>query len=274
MAQQYAIGGHPEGIASTARIDRWWLAPALTLVGLGAFVVYSTWAAVEGSYYFYGSYLSPFYSPVLFVEPSAAGAAPLDHAWFGTWPGWWPSFLPASPAFLILIFPAMFRASCYYYRKAYYRSFFGTPPGCAVVPVPRARYRGETALLVVQNLHRYTLYIAIIFIFILTYDAMLAFFREGRFGVGVGSIVLLINPILLSLYTFGCHSFRHLIGGRLDCFTCEGSVSPRHGAWKRVSWLNARHMQFAWLSLFWVGFTDLYVRLVSMGIIRDLSTWG
>jgi hypothetical protein len=40
-----------------------------------------------------------------------------------------------------------------------------------------------------------------------------------------------------------------------------------------VSWLNARHQLFAWTSLFWVGFTDLYVRLVSMGVITDLNSW-
>jgi hypothetical protein len=33
-------------------------------------------------------------------------------------------------------------------------------------------------------------------------------------------------------------------------------------------------MNFAWVSLFWVAFTDVYVRLVSMGILRDLNTWG
>ena len=33
-------------------------------------------------------------------------------------------------------------------------------------------------------------------------------------------------------------------------------------------------MAFAWVSLFWVAVTDLYVRLVSMGVITDLNTWG
>ena len=32
-------------------------------------------------------------------------------------------------------------------------------------------------------------------------------------------------------------------------------------------------MQFAWVSLIWVVFTDVYVRLVSMGVITDLNTW-
>lgn len=274
MAEQFAIGGHPDRFAATARTDRWWVGPLLTLLGLSGFGIYATWAAFQGEHYYVAPYLSPFYSPLLYVKPGVPGGAPLADAWLGAWPAWWPAFLPASPAFLILAFPGSFRATCYYYRKAYYRSFFGTPPGCAVAGVPRKGYEGETTLLLFQNLHRYAMYFAIIFIFILYYDGISAFFREGRFGVGVGSIVLLINPTLLAAYTFGCHSFRHLIGGRLDCFSCDAASGARHGLWKQVSSLNARHMEFAWMSLFWVGFSDLYVRLVSMGILHDYSTWG
>jgi hypothetical protein len=260
-------------LAATARRDRWWVEPLWTGALFGLFVLYSTWAALQGSHYWYGSYLSPFYSPLLFVDPTAPGAAPLGHAWFGSWPTWWPRAIPASPAFLILAFPLSFRLTCYYYRKFYYRAYFWTPPACAVGALPRNDYRGETALLLFQNLHRYTLYAAIAFLAILYLDAFHAFFRNGRFGVGVGSIVLLVNPTLLALYTLGCHSFRHLVGGRLDCFSCGNAPTPRHRAWEKVSWLTARHMRFAWLSLVFVGFTDFYIRMVSMGIIRDLSTW-
>ncbi len=274
MRELARAGGHVVGFTATSRRDRWWIGPLLTVLGLGGFAVYATWAALQGSYYFYGAYLSPFYSPLLFVDEAAPGSAPLEHAWLGPWPGWWPSILPASPAFFIMIFPLAFRATCYYYRKAYYRSFFGTPPGCAVGPLPAGRYRGETGLLIVQNLHRYALYAAIVFIGILYCDAVRAFFRDGRPGVGVGSIVLLLNPTLLAAYTFGCHSWRHLVGGRLDCFSCDRQSAMRHGLWRGVSALNANHMQWAWASLFWVAFSDLYVRLVSMGLIRDLSTWG
>jgi hypothetical protein len=77
--------------------------------------------------------------------------------------------------------------------------------------------------------------------------------------------VLTINPILLGAYTFGCHSLRHLIGGRKDGM----GTGPTRTTYDCVSCLNRRHMLFAWLSLFWVGFTDLYVRLCSMGIWTD-----
>ena len=272
------VGGHRSEFGQTVRADRWWVGPLLTILGLGGFIVYSTWAALQGEHYWAGSYLSPLYSPVLFVDQSVPGAAPLAHAVFGTWPEWWPGFLPASPAVFILVFPGAFRATCYYYRKAYYRSFFCTPPGCAVCPVKQRDYRGETRLLAVQNLHRYALYFAILFIVILTYDAVISMWREVggemKFGVGVGTLVLFVNAALLGCYTFGCHSLRHLVGGRRDRFTSAGTPTLTHRIWQKVSWLNARHMLFAWLSLFWVGFTDFYVRMVSMGYFNDLNTWG
>lgn len=278
MSTSTLSGGYRSGLAATFRTDKWWVEPLWTGLGFLAFVIYSNWAAFQGDHYFYGGYLSPFYSPVLFTDSSRIGAAPLELSWFGEWPNWlraiWPPFMPSSPAFLILAGPLSFRLTCYYYRKFYYRAYFMTPPACAVGAVPQKRYRGETFLLLFQNLHRYALYVAILFIVFLAHDAYLAFWRDGQFGFGVGTLVLLINPILLGAYTFGCHSFRHLIGGQLNCFTCDNASRARHGAWRRVSWLNQRHMLFAWLSLVWVGLADLYVRLVSMGVIHDWSTWG
>ena len=67
--------------------------------------------------------------------------------------------------------------------------------------------------------------------------------------------MLTLNAVLIAGYTFGCHSFRHLIGGRNDCMSC-GKNTVKYGAWKGASWFNGRHMQFAWASLVWVGFTD------------------
>lgn len=265
--------GIQNGFVKTYRTDRWWIEPLLTFMGLSAFVVYSTWAALQGNHYWYGSYLSPFYSPLLFINIHAAGSAPLEHAWFGEWPAWWPEGIPASPAFLILAFPGAFRFTCYYYRKAYYRSFALTPPACAVGSLPQKKYYGETLLLLFQNLHRYALYVALGFIVILYDDAFVSFFRDGEFGVGVGSLVLILNATFLACYTLGCHSFRHLVGGRLDCFSCDRASEIRGGFWSRVTSLNKRHMMWAWISLFWVGFADLYVRMVSMGIWMDWNTW-
>lgn len=265
----------------TLRTDKWWVEPLLVLFGLTAFAVYATWAAFQGDHYWvgapestkFGGYLSPFYSPPLFIDTSVPGSPPAWHG-LGGFPGWWPQWLPTSPALLILVFPLLFRFTCYYYRGAYYKAFAGSPPGCAVDAIPQKDYRGETFLLVFQNLHRYALYFALLFMLVLSADGIAAFFRDGEFGMGVGSWILIINPTLLGFYTLGCHSWRHLIGGRKDCFSCAGMGQLRYGAYQKVSWLNQRHKLFAWCSLFWVGFSDFYVRMVSKGVWVDWSTWG
>lgn len=251
----------------------WWLEPLAVALGLSAFGIYSFWAALQGDHYAWGPYLSPFYSPELFGNSS--------HALFGPPPSWWPAafsmfgvelHIPFSPAFLILWAPLGFRGTCYYYRKAYYRSFFQNPTACAVGK-PWKSYCGETAFpLILQNIHRYFLYVAIVFIAFLTYDGLKAFTREGPkdYVAGLGSVVLLLNAFFLAMYTFGCHSLRHLVGGHLDSFSDSASSCTRHKIWSGVTCLNERHMMWAWISLFWVGFSDVYVRLVSMGRIADL----
>ena len=181
-------------------------------------------------------------------------------------PSWFPTWLPFSPALLILPFPALFRFTCYYYRGAYYKAFWADPPSCAVGE-PRKGYTGEHGLpLILQNVHRYFLYAALIFLIFLWRDVYDGFNFNGHFGIGVGSFVLLANTTLLTLYTFSCHSLRHLIGGRKDCL---GNKPVSFACYSCVSGLNTRHMLFAWCSLFMVGFADIYVRLVSMGIWHD-----
>ena len=279
MSSTTVTGGHGNGLGATNRTDNWLAGPLATLVVLLGFIVYATWAAFQGEYYSvglsdkFGGYLSPLYSPLLFIKEGVAGGAHMSHAWLGAWPAWWPAFLPASPAFLILPFPGAFRFTCYYYRKAYYRAFTGTPPACSVGALPQKQYKGESHWLLFQNLHRYALYFALIFVVILSYDAVMGFFREGNFGIRVGSLVLTINAVLLAGYTFGCHSFRHLIGGRLNKFSGCAFAQVQHKAWKGCSALNSRHMLMAWTSLVWVGFTDVYVRMVAMGHWTDYDIW-
>jgi len=246
------------GFGRTARRDLWWVTPLAVFLGLGGFIVYATWAALQGAHYRFGPYISPLYSPELFGDPATA--------WFGARPWWYPSWLLFSPAFFILWAPGGFRVTCYYYRGAYYKAFWADPPSCTVGE-PRKVYRGEHSFpLVLQNIHRYFLYLALVFIVILAHDAWDGFWFDGHFGVRVGSLVLLTNVILLGGYTFGCHSLRHRVGGVLDRL----SGSPiRRTAYRCVSYCNSRHMMWAWFSLCWVAFTDLYVRLCSMGIWTD-----
>ena len=248
------------GFGETMRRDAWWLPPLGVFVVLSAFLVYATWAAFQNAYYEYGNYLSPFYSPLLF------GDSP--HAWFSRAPKWLASI---SPALLILPFPGGFRFTCYYYRGAYYKAFWADPPSCAVGE-PRKGYLGERYLpLVLQNVHRYFLYFALLFLVFLAHDAWDGFhFADAsgatHWGVGIGSLVLLVNVCLLGGYTLGCHSLRHLVGGYLDRFTRR---PVRKTADDCVSCLNRGHMNWAWASLFWVAFTDVYVRLCAMGLWHD-----
>jgi hypothetical protein len=243
-ARTGAAGGLPFG--ATERTDLWWLKPAIQAIGLAVLGAYATWAALQGEHYESGNYLSPFYSPLLK-------------------PAWWPF----SPALLVLGAPLGFRATCYYYRKAYYRAFFADPMACAVGE-PWKGYRGERSFpFVLQNLHRYLIYLAIPILFFLWWDVVRAFTFEGIFGIGGGSLAILASNALLTLYTFSCHSIRHLVGGRVDCFSCVVAGGPRQHVWTAASWLNRHHMAWAWWSLFAVCFADLYVRLCASGVIHD-----
>jgi hypothetical protein len=243
----------------TMRRDRWWLYPLATFVVFGGFVVYATWRAFQGSGYFSEPYISPFYSPCLTTE-CVEGSSD-----FGQPLGWWS----LSPALVILIFPLGFRSTCYYYRKAYYRAFWLSPPACAVAE-PHKGYSGETRFpLILQNIHRWFLYAAALVSLILTYDVVISFRDEdGNWGhMGLGSLIMLVNIVLIWAYTLSCHSCRHVVGGRLRHF----SKHPlRYRAWTLVSRLNERHALWAWLSLFSVGLTDYYIYLLATGTISDV----
>ena len=243
------------GGRATERLDRWWIQPLLVVLVLTSFSIYALWAALQNAYYYVDPYLSPFYSPCL--------AQNCQHATLPLIGGWWN----LSPASLVLGIPLGFRATCYYYRRAYYRSFFWSPPACAV-PDARSRYSGETVFpFLIQNLHRYFFWLAVLVVAFLWWDALLAFRFPNGFGIGLGTLILVANVALLSLYTFSCHSCRHLCGGYLDSFA-QGPL--RYRLWSTLTRLNTRHGMYAWLSLFSVIVADLYVRLVAMGVIGDL----
>ena len=112
--------------------------------------------------------------------------------------------------------------------------------------------------MIFQNLHRYAMYFALIYVVVFFYDAFLAFFRGGEFGIGLGTILILGNPILLLGYTLGCHSIRHLLGGRRDCYSCGMLSETAHKNWTILTWFNQRHEMFAWLSLVWIMMADFY----------------
>ena len=245
--------------ARTLRQDRWWLYPLATFIVFFSFIVYSSIRAFMGRDYFAEPYLSPFYSPCL--GDCVEGASD-----FGQPFGWFP----LSAALLILVFPLGFRLTCYYYRKAYYRSFWLSPPACGVAE-PHTKYTGETRFpLILQNIHRYFWYATLVVALILTWDVVLAFRpapgEPDGIHMGLGTVLMLINVVLIWLYQLSCHSCRHIVGGRLRHF----SKHPvRYKMWTLVSKLNARHANYAWYSLFSVALVDLYIFLLATDVFDD-----
>ena len=248
-------GTASQGFGATSRIDDWATEPGIVALGFTAFIVYSLfsallWYPLFGVAYEVDGYLSPFFSPLIELP-------------------WLPSWF--SPAILILWIPLGFRTTCYYYRKAYYRSYFADPPACAVgEPTVHKRYRMETAFpFIFQNLHRFFLYLAFIPLFFLWLDAFLSFQHDGQWRIGLGTLVLFVNVVLLSGFSLSCHSFRHLVGGKVDCFSCTRRTQVRYKLWSRATWMNLFHMRWAWASLISVALADLYIRLLAMGVLTD-----
>ncbi len=240
------------------RKDNWWLSPLVFALVFGFFAVWATFRAFQNNYYEVGNYLSPFYAPTIQLSWKIMG-------------------FNISPALLILPFPLSFRMTCYYYRKALYRSFAADPVACAVKepePLYKLRwkkYTGERVFpFVAMNFHRYAFYAAALFMIMLWIDAIKAFFFEGRLGMGIGSLIFLVNVLLLTLYTFSCHSWRHLIGGGQDCYSCSAMNKTRYGLWAKVSFLNERHGNWAMASLISVLVTDIYVYLLATKVITDI----
>ncbi|MBX3231887.1 MAG: hypothetical protein KIT84_11975 [Labilithrix sp.] len=230
-----------DGLGQTLRRDNWWVAPLVTFLALTVFVVYAAFRALEGSAYTWGPYVSPLASP--YFETKGFGVPLL------------------TPATLVLPIPALFRLTCYAHRQAYYRAFFMSPPACSVGAAPSARYEGERKLAFLQVLHRWTLYLALVFLVMLWLDFARSLSWEDRFGAGVGSFVILVNCTLLSAFTFSCHSFRHLVGR----FT-----GARLGfVWRGVSKLTEHHALLGWASLASVCLTDVYVRSIATGAWMD-----
>ena len=229
------IGGVRAGPARTVvlRRDRWRLQPAATAAGLLAFVAYSTWAAFRNGNYYAGGvgrdYLSPFYSPCLTHNCHGYVWGPITGSWW-----------EVSPALLILIFPLGFRLTCYYYRKAYYRSFWLSPPACGIADAgstnpggPRARYTGRDALparpaepppllLLRRVLLRRDPHLG--------RHRRLPLFRRG--GCRRRHARHHRNAVLIWAYTLGCHACRHLCGGNLRAL----SKAPlRRWFWQNMS---------------------------------------
>ena len=137
------------------------------------------------------------------------------------------------------------------------------------MPEPHRKYTGETRLpLILQNIHRYFFYAALLVAAVLTYDTALSFRNAAHaWGhMGLGTLVFLVNIALIWLYTLSCHSCRHIVGGRLKHFSRH---PVRYWLWGWVWKLNERHMLLAWSSLISVALADFYVYLLATGVFDD-----
>jgi hypothetical protein len=220
-----------------------WVYPTIVFVVFSIFIVYGVWVVLFQDLGRFGPYLSPFFSPEVNVRIGG--------------------FL-IPPALWVAWAPLVFRLTCYYYRKAYFRGFLWHPRSCAVAESGRGRYQGETRFWSFNNLHRFTLYLIIAQTVILIYDVINAFIYQGGAHFGLGNVIMIVNIVLIVGYTCGCHAMRHLVGGGVDCFSCHRT---RYQLWKGATLLNVHHEFWAWASMLSVWATDLYIRLLVLGII-------
>jgi hypothetical protein len=267
----YPLPAVDNPLGRTSRADTWWLVPSLMAAAFIVFIFYAVWASLQDLNF---SYITVNEQHAV-VQPTPAGAT--GHVVYRS-PFYSPDlkeyfpWFPWSPAFLIVWLPSLFRLTCYYGRKAYHRSLVMNPPACAVGKGERStKYKGESALpWVLNNLHRYFLYLILFLVAFHWIHLIEAYNFSGKFGMAMGSLVVSADTILLSLYVFSCHSLRHIVGGNVDCFSCARAGEARHKVWTGVSKLNQYHNMFFWLSLFTVGFADLYIRMVAMGRWTDV----
>jgi hypothetical protein len=251
-------GSVQRGFGSTLRVDRWIVRPGLIAFGLIGFIIYAAVSAVFGIPYFGVDYVAQgYHSPFFGIDLGGALNLP---AWF-------------SAAILVLWIQVLFRGTCYYFRGAYYKAFFLDPPACAVgEPSVHRRFAMENKLpFILMNAHRFALYLAFIPLVVLWWDLVVSMSHDGHFRLGIGVFLIAADAILVSLYVFSCHSFRHLVGGSVDCFSCTASTQTRHGIWKWVSRINVHHGKYAWLSLASIIVVDLYVRALALDIINEAT---
>ena len=251
-----------KGFGITDRVDKWWNKPFWMGFGLSLALVYTALRVLVWNgeiHYDNHRVTSPIFSPDVI------------HIFDLQTPHWMNS------ALLILWIPFGFRGTCYYMRKVSHRVFFQNPTAC-VVAKPKISYKidykGEKGLFILNNIHRYMLYLAIIILSMKVYDVYHTMWFQGdngveSFGISIGTLVLAIESILLFMYVASCHAFRHLFGGGMNQW--RSGISGIFGKLHiKISNLNIEHAFWFWTSLVMVFLGDLFVWAVAEGIINDI----
>tara|TARA_B100000579_G_scaffold368404_1_gene329282 strand:- start:407 stop:1249 length:843 start_codon:yes stop_codon:yes gene_type:complete len=247
------------GIFATFRTDRWWIQPLIMAIILTGFGIYTIFVLLlehgspllfDGEYkdklIYYEDNGAHYISPISSPGPNAVPEV-IKEFWM------WPATL------LFIWAPLGFRATCYYGRRVYYRAMFANPIAVAV-DKPIKSYSGENSFpFILQNAHRYFLYLAILLAILHIYHAIDSFIFAGQFGIGLGSLLLTIDALFLSLYVSSCHSLRNLVGGNIDCISCANYAKKKGTSW--VGYLNQFHGTFFWISLISIMVADFYIRI-------------
>lgn len=180
-----------------------------------------------------------------------------------------------SPTLAVIPLIAVFRLSCYAYRKDYYRHVFKHPLGCQSsdrLDEEKRTYKGETGFFSLNNFHRYFLYIAIAILPFFYYDIYISMvYYSGYVTLRLGTVILIINALLLTTWTFSCHAFRHITGGYIDCYACKTGGRGIKKFYNGQSYLNLHHEQLAFVSLLFVVAVDLYIRGLMYGLPIDFT---
>lgn len=178
-----------------------------------------------------------------------------------------------TPTVLILPLVVLFRMTCYAYRKDYHRHLFYHPNSCPTdvrIDASTRGYSGETGFFRIENVHRYFMYTAWGILPFFYYDIYHSIVYTGAITVTLGTIILTINALAVTAYTFSCHSVRHLIGGYRDCVNCPANLNRKNSLYKFQSKLNSHHEAIAWTSLILFVFVDVFIRGMVGGVIPNI----
>lgn len=246
-----------KGTFTTLRNDKWWLLPLVEDIVIVIFILYTVadmLFGTSGMTYSSNGYVSPIFGINIIPQSFYASLG-------------WSSAI--STAWIFIWAPLGFRASCYAERKIYYRGFFATPPACAVngIDVRRGKYTGERALpFILNNFHRYFAYLTFVLMVLQTIDVLVAL----TYGIGIGTILMVITAVFLSFYVYGCHALRHAVGGGRNCYTCGSVAKVQYKFWRIGTRLNEHHERWFWCSLIMVMVVDLWIHLVVMNPSIDM----
>ena len=203
-------------LGSTLRRDAWWTELLPVIIVLGGFGLYATLRAFEGAFYSLGTLSFAF---LFSADRSAASLV----AAFSRAAG---ARRPARVSRHLLLLP-----------QSLLPRIFSRSAGLRRGRASQAQIsRRDQHFLSSSRMSTATFYTWPLFFWAFCGTTPIkGFFFDGQFGIGVGSLILLFNVILLSFYTLSCHSLRHLAGGKMDCFSCATFGSQRAAAWKGFS---------------------------------------